>query len=45
MTNLTTYQGQCASNVTEYQPVDNAENAKQGELLGKSECLSSWIDV
>ena len=45
MTNLTTYQGQCSSTVTEYQPADNAESSKQGELLGKSECLSSWIDV
>lgn len=45
MSNLTTYQAQCASSVSEYQPIDNIENARANELLAKAECLSSWIDV
>ena len=45
LANLNTYQAQCASSVSEYQPIDNVETAKATELLAKAECLSSWIDI
>ena len=45
LANLNTYQAQCASSVSEYQPVDSVETAKTTDLLAKAECLSSWIDI
>ena len=43
--NLPAYQAQCSSTVRVYEPVTDSAAVNDAELVGKSECLSGWIDV
>merc|ERR1712060_356849 len=43
--NLASYQASCASSVSNFEEVTDLEEAKNSELVAKSDCLSGWIDV
>jgi len=45
LSNLASYQQQCASQVKLFEPTENVDIAKNGELVAKAECLSVWIDL